>query len=111
MESIRTVIIRVIITKLPESDLFNFYTQIRSSQSEERAVFITGEKIDMSNQNCDNITFSRFQFLHVRKIDTSNQKPQRCMSFEPKFPSGTCCLQRPRFASCFTDIRGERTII
>ena len=38
-------------------------------------------------------------FSCVRKKDTSNQKPERCVSFAPKFPPfiGACRLQR-RFA-------------
>ena len=35
----------------------NFHTQISSSQSEERMIFFTGEKIDMSNQNCEKCFF------------------------------------------------------
>ena len=40
-----------------------FHTQITSSQSEERMMFFTREN-----------------------NDTSNQKPQRCVGFAPKFP-------------------------
>ena len=47
----------------PKSYVLNFRTQISSSQSEERTMVFTREK-----------------------NDTSNQKPQRCVSFAPKFP-------------------------
>ena len=47
----------------PKSYVVNFRTQISSSQSEERTMLFTHEK-----------------------NDTSNQKPQRCASFAPKFP-------------------------
>ena len=47
----------------PKSYVVNFRTQISSSQSEERTMVFTREK-----------------------NDTSNQKPQRCVSFAPKFP-------------------------
>ena len=47
----------------PNSYVVNFRTQISSSQSEERTMVFTREK-----------------------NDTSSQKPQRCMSFAPKFP-------------------------
>ena len=46
-----------------KSYVVNFRTQISSSQSEERTMVFTREK-----------------------NDTSNQKPQRCVSFAPKFP-------------------------
>ena len=44
-----------------------------------------------------------------RCYDTSNQKPQRCVSFAPKFPPliGACSLQCP--LQChFADIRREK---
>ena len=47
----------------PKSYVVNFRTQISCSQSEERTMVFTREK-----------------------NDTSNQKPQRCASFAPKFP-------------------------
>ena len=47
----------------PKSYVVNFRPQISSSQSEERTMVFTREK-----------------------NDTSNQKPQRCRSFAPKFP-------------------------
>ena len=47
----------------PKSYVVNFRTQISSSQSEELTMVFTREK-----------------------NDTSNQKPQRCVSFAPKFP-------------------------
>ena len=47
----------------PKSYVINFRTQISSNQSEERTMVFTREK-----------------------KDTSNQKPQRCVSFAPKFP-------------------------
>ena len=58
-----------------------------SSLSEERTTLFTGEK-----------------------NDTSNQKPQRCVSFAPKFLPfiGACSLQRPRLKSCFADIQREK---
>ena len=46
-----------------KSYVVNFPTQISSIQSEERTMVFTREK-----------------------NDTSNQKPQRCASFAPKFP-------------------------
>ena len=49
--------------KYSPSYLVNFRTQISSSQSEERTMVFTRGK-----------------------NDTSNQKPQRCASFAPKFP-------------------------
>jgi len=55
----------------PKSYVVNFRTQISSSQSEERTMVFTREK-----------------------NDTSNQKPQRCASFAPKFP--------PFIAACST---------
>jgi len=57
-----------------------------SSLSEERTTLFTGEK-----------------------NDTSNRKPQRCVSFAPKFPLfiGACSLQRPHLTSCFADIQRE----
>ena len=55
----------------PKSYLVNFLTQISSRQSEERTMVFTREK-----------------------NDTSNQKPQRCVSFAPKFS--------PFIAACST---------
>ena len=58
----------------PKSCVVNFDTQISSSQSEEwTMVFTRG------------------------KNDTSNQKPQRCVTFAPKFP--------PFLAACWTPLR------
>ena len=58
----------------PKSWVVNFDTQMSSSQSEEWTVVFTREK-----------------------NDTSNQKPQRCVSFAPKFP--------PFLAACWTPLR------
>ena len=70
----------------PKSYVVNFHTQMSSSQSEERTMVFTGEKKDTSNQNREGC------FLRWEKNVTSNQKPQRCVSFAPKFP--------PFFAGC-----------
>ena len=46
------------------------------------------------------------------KNDTSDQKPQSCVSFGPKFPPlciVACNLQSPRFPSCLADIQREKT--
>ena len=40
----------------------------------------TREKYDMSDQNHER------SFFTCEKSGTSNQKPQRCLSFAPKFP-------------------------
>ena len=68
----------------PKSYVVNFFTQMSFNQSEERTIFCTR-----------------------KKNDTSNQKPQRCVSFVPKFPPflGACSLQRPRLTSCQADIQ------
>ena len=46
----------------PKSYVVNFRTQISYSQSEERTIFLTREKIDTSNQNPNDI------FSSVRKM-------------------------------------------
>ena len=46
----------------PKSYVVNFRTQISYSQSEERTIFLTREKIDTSNQNPNDI------FSRVRKM-------------------------------------------
>ena len=52
----------------------------------------TREKNDTSNKNREDVFFT------CEKNGTSNQKPQRCVSFAPKFqPCCSCSLQR-RFA-------------
>ena len=58
------------------------------------------------------ITIARDLFFSCEKNDTSNQKPQRYVSFAPKFLPliGSCSLQRPRFASYFADIPRERQL-
>ena len=58
----------------PKSCVVNFDTQMSSSQSEEWTMVFTREK-----------------------NDTSNQKPQRCVSFAPKFP--------PFLAACWAPLR------
>ena len=60
----------------PKSYVVNFRTQISSSQSEERTMVFTREK-----------------------NDTSNQKPQRFVSFAPKFPPfiAACSATSHRF--------------
>ena len=50
-----------------------------SSQSEERTMVFTRAKKNTSNQNREGC------FLRWGKNVTSNQKPQRCVSFVPKF--------------------------
>jgi len=75
----------------PKSYVVNFHTQMSASQSEERTMVFTREKKDTSNQNREGC------FLGWEKNVTSNQKPQRCVSFGPKFPAFSCRLQR-RFA-------------
>ena len=64
----------------PKSYVVNFHTQTSSSQSEERTMVFTRAKKDTSNQNLEGC------FLRWGKNVTSNQKPQRCVSFAPKFP-------------------------
>ena len=85
----------------------NLHTQMSSSQSQERTIFFTREK-----KLKRPIIVAKDLFFNCEKNDTSNQKPQRYVSFAPKFlPSiGSCSLQRPRLASCFADIPREKTI-
>ena len=49
-------------------------------------------------------------FFTCEKNDTSNQKPQRCVSFAPNFPPfiGACTLRRPRFVSCSRKLNWNR---
>ena len=67
------------------------------------------EKSDSSNQNRERYYFT------CDKNDTSDQKPQRCVSFGPKFPPlqalVACNLQRPRFKFpiCLADIQREKS--
>ena len=51
-------------------------------------------------------------FFTGEKNDTSNQKPQRCVSFAPNFPPfiGACTLQRPRFVSCSRKLDWNRVV-
>ena len=61
------------------------------SQSEARTTaFALKKKKDTSNKN------RKRCFFTYEKNDLSNQKPQRCVSFAPKFPpfKGACILQR-----------------
>ena len=63
----------------PKSYVVNFHRQMSSSQSEERTMAFTRAKKDTSNQNREGC------FLRWGKNVTSNQKPQRCVSFAPNF--------------------------
>ena len=57
----------------------NLHTQMSSNQSEERTMFFTRKKKEKSNHNRERC------FFKCEKNNTSNQKPQRCVSFAPKF--------------------------
>ena len=74
----------------------NFQTQMSSRKSEDD-VFYTRKKRHGQSE-------SRSRFFHKWKKGTSNQKPQRCVSFAPKFPPFVwrlqlCILQQPLVAS------------
>ena len=64
----------------PKSYVLNFRTQISSSQSEERTMVFTREKMIRPIRIANDVFFT------CEKNDTSNQKPHRCVSFAPKFP-------------------------
>ena len=64
----------------PKSNVVNFHTEMSSSQLEERTIVFTSAKKDTFNQNREGC------FLRWGKNVTSNQKPQRCVSFAPKIP-------------------------
>ena len=58
----------------------NLHTQMSPSQSEER-MFFTREKKKLKRP----IIIAKDLFFSCEKNDTSNQKPQRYVSFGPKF--------------------------
>ena len=64
----------------PKSYVINLHMQMSSSQSEEQRWFShMKKKKDTSNKNRNDVFFT------CEKNDTSNQKPQRCVSLVPKF--------------------------
>ena len=63
-----------------------------SSQSEEWTMVFTRKK-----KMIRPIRITNDVFFTCKKIDTSNQKPQRCVSFAPKFP--------PFLVGCWAPLR------
>ena len=62
----------------PKSYAVNFRTQISSSQSEERTMVFTREKIDTSNQNRERCFFHVWEKWYVQSKNVV--KPQMCVS-------------------------------
>ena len=83
----------------PKSYVVNFHSQMSSSQSESEQWFSHVKKMIRPIRIASDVFFT------CEKNHTSNQKPQRSVSFAPKFLPfiGACSLQRP-----FADIQREK---
>ena len=74
----------------PKSCVVNFDTQMSSGQSEEWTMVFTREKLIRPIRIANEV-------FYMWENDTSNQKPQRCVSCAPKFP--------PFLAAWWTSLR------
>ena len=90
--------------------IFFYYTVSGTHWKAMMEIFIRKEVL--TNQRSERCFSHMKKKNNNNKNDTSNQKPQRCVSFAPKFLPfiGACSLQRPRFPSCFAGIQRVKAI-
>ena len=89
-----------------DTEIYSLKRLVLANQRSERCFSHVKKKNETSNHNRES------SFFNCEKNDTSNQKPQRYVSFAPKFLPfiGSCSFQRPRRTGCFADIPREKTI-